>query len=44
MQYDWRAPQAVTQAGMADRLGFLLQFVVQIFCSPLQRMGAADAI
>jgi hypothetical protein len=44
MQYDWRAPQAVTQAGIADRSGFLLQLAMQIFCSPLQRMGTANAI
>src|SRR5689334_11258353 len=44
MHIDWRAPQLVTQIGIVERSGLLLQFAMQIFCSPLQRMGAAAAI
>jgi len=44
MQSDWRAPQLVKQVGIEERSRLLLQFVMQIFCSPLHRMGAAGAI
>lgn len=31
------------QVAIADRSGFLVQAVTQVFCSPLQRIGVATA-
>lgn len=36
-------PQFVMQVAIADRSGFLVQAVTQVFCSPLQRIGVATA-
>jgi len=44
MHIDWRAPQLVTQIAIVARSGLLLQFAIQVFCSPLHRMGAAEVI
>jgi len=44
MQVDCRAPQFVTQIDRNVRSGFFLQFAMHVFCSPLHRIGAADAV
>jgi hypothetical protein len=43
MQSDCRKPQLVTQVEIEPRSGLLLQTAMQVFCSPLHRMGAANA-
>jgi hypothetical protein len=44
MQIDWRAPQFVTHIDRNERSGFFLQFAMQMFCSPLHRIGTASAV
>lgn len=43
MQSDCRKPQLVTQVEIEPRSRLLLQTAMQVFCSPLHRMGAATA-
>jgi hypothetical protein len=43
MHADWRSPQLVRQVEIDDRLRLFLQAAIQIFSSPLQRIGAAKA-
>ena len=43
MQRDCRKPQLVTQVDIEPRSRLLLQTAMQVFCSPLHRMGAATA-
>jgi len=43
MHSDWRKPQLVRQIDIELRSAALLQFAMQIFCSPLHRIGAANA-
>jgi hypothetical protein len=44
MHRDRRKPQFVTQVDSDPRSGLLLQFAIQVFCSPLHRIGAANAV
>ena len=43
MQSDCRKPQLVTQVEIELRSRLLLQAAMQVFCSPLHRIGAAAA-
>ena len=43
MQAERRTPQLVTHVDMDARLGLLLQLAMQVFSSPLHRIGAAVA-
>jgi hypothetical protein len=43
MHADWRSPQLVRQVDIDDRLRLFLQAAIQIFSSPLQRIGAEKA-
>jgi hypothetical protein len=43
MHADWRRPQLVRQVDSEDRLRLFLQAAIQIFSSPLQRIGAEKA-
>ena len=40
---DWRSPQLVRQVDIDDRSRLFLQAAIQIFSSPLQRIGAEKA-
>jgi hypothetical protein len=40
---DWRSPQLVRQVNIDDRLRLFLHAAIQIFSSPLQRIGAEKA-
>jgi hypothetical protein len=43
MQADWRSPQLVRQVDIDERSRLFLQAAIQIFSSPLQRIGAEKA-
>ena len=43
MHADWRSPQLVRQVDIDDRLRLFLHAAIQIFSSPLQRIGAEKA-
>jgi hypothetical protein len=43
MHADWRSPQLVTQVDIDERSRLFLQAAMQIFSSPLQRIGAENA-
>ncbi len=43
MHADWRSPQLVRQVDIDDRLRLFLHAAIQIFSSPLQRIGADKA-
>jgi hypothetical protein len=43
IQADWRNPQLVTQVDSDERSRLFLQAAMQIFSSPLQRIGAEKA-
>jgi len=43
MHADWRSPQLVRQVDIDDRSRLFLQAAIQIFSSPLQRIGAEKA-
>jgi len=42
MHADWRTPQLVTQVDIDERSRLFLQAAIQVFSSPLQRIGAEE--
>jgi hypothetical protein len=43
MHADWRTPQLVTQGPIDERSRLFLQAAMQVFSSPLHRIGAEKA-